>query len=128
MLMGRIDMSFPVYVENSRIPKWLSYVSPIEPYAVSFGFWVWCRGTMSATLRNHEHIHFRQQIWMAFVFQWLAYLLWWVVLYAYFRDGVKAYRRNPFELEAYDNQGNMNYINERKRYGWTSYIKKAFKS
>jgi len=83
---------------------------------------------MSKTLKVHEGIHYEQQKWMLFVFQWLAYLVWWLILFAYFRDGVRAYRRNPFELEAYDNQGNFNYRNERGRYAWASYIKEAFKS
>ena len=84
-------MKLPIFYENSRVPCWLEKVSPIEPYAVSFGIWVWCKGTLSETLRTHETIHYRQQLYMLFVFQWAAYLSFWLLLLVLCKgDGAEA--------------------------------------
>jgi hypothetical protein len=105
-------MKLPIFYENSRVPCWLEKVSPIEPYAVSFGIWVWCKGTLSETLRTHETIH---------------YLSFWLLLLVLCKgDGAEAYRRNPFELEAYDKQGDKEYPLTRSPYAWTGYVRQAF--
>ena len=112
---------FPIFIENSRIPVWLSYLAPININAISFFIFVWSRSTMSETTKRHETIHFKQQLEMLFVFQW--------ILYGYFHlrglllglKGSDAYYQNPFELEAYDNESNENYLSERKLYAWVKY-------
>ena len=38
---------------------------------------------------------------------------------------VKAYRSISFEQEAYDNQNNLNYLKNRKRFNWVKYILKV---
>ena len=50
----------PKFIENSKIPVWLSKLAPIDIWAISFGVWVWCRGELSKTTRRHETIHFQQ--------------------------------------------------------------------
>ena len=34
-------MKFPIMYENSRVPVWLSKITPINVWANSFAFWVW---------------------------------------------------------------------------------------
>jgi len=111
----------PKFINNSKIPVWLSNLSPIEIWAISFGFWVWCRGEISETTKRHETTHFQQQLELLFVFQWILYGLFWVVGFIKHRDGKKAYDQNLFEQEAYDNESDVNYLSNRKRYSWWSY-------
>ena len=111
----------PKFINNSKIPVWLSKLAPINIWAISFGFWVWCRGEISETTKRHETIHFQQQLELLFVFQWILYGLFWVVGFIKYRDGKKAYYQNLFEQEAYDNEGDVNYLSNRKRYSWWSY-------
>ena len=112
----------PKFIENSRIPVWLSKIAPIEIGAISVGFWVWSRGEMSPTTKRHETIHFQQQLEMLLVGQWLLYGLFWLVGLVRYRSGAKAYRQNPFEREAYDNQRKFTYLVKRKRYAWRNYM------
>jgi len=111
----------PKYIENSKIPIWLSKISPIDIWAISLAFWVFCRGKMSKTTRRHEAIHFQQQLEMLFIFQWICYGICWLIGFVKYRDGKKAYRQNPFEQEAYDNERKYTYLEKRKRYSWVKY-------
>ena len=112
----------PWFIENSKVPVWLSYIAPINIGAISFGLWVWSRGEMNKTLKRHETIHFQQQLEMLFVFQWIAYGMFWLFNLIKYRDGAKAYREIPFEREAYSNEKKFTYLEKRKRYAWVSYI------
>lgn len=115
-------MNFPIFIENSNVPRWLSKISPIDIYAISFGFWVWCRSAMTPRLRVHEAIHYRQQLEMLFVFQWIFYGLFWLIGMIRYRDGSKAYYESPFEREAYANEDDLGYLHNRRPYAWVRYI------
>ena len=98
--------------------------SPIEPWAVSFGPFVWCKGTMSERTRRHETIHFFQQTEMLFIGQWFLYGL----SYLYNRvikrmDGPTAYRANVFEVEAYSNDEDETYLETREAFAWLKYVR-----
>ena len=56
----------PWFVENSKLPIILSYLAPIDIYAIAFGPLVWCRGVMDEETRNHETIHYHQQLELLF--------------------------------------------------------------
>lgn len=117
---------FPIFIENSRLPVWLSKIVPIDVYAFSFAFWVVCRGEMSEKTKNHETIHYRQQLELLFIFQWVLYGLFHVINLFRYKDGAIAYYENPFEREAYDNDQDLDYLKTRKHYAWVRYIwKKA---
>lgn len=66
----------------------------------------------SVTL-NHERIHLAQQLEMLIIPFYIVYL---------FELLTKGYRNISFEKEAYENERNLNYIRERKSYGWTKYL------
>ena len=114
-------MKLPLVFEESKIPVWLSRVAPIEINALSFFIFVFARGKLDERVKRHETIHYKQQLEMLFVFQW--------ILYAYFHlsalvsglSGKEAYYYNPFELEAYDNDEKEGYLSERKPYAWVKY-------
>tara|TARA_R110002060_G_scaffold3250_1_gene5115 strand:- start:3281 stop:3685 length:405 start_codon:yes stop_codon:yes gene_type:complete len=111
----------PVMIENSRVPIILSKIAPINIHAISFAFWVFCRGTMTKTTRRHETIHFQQQLEMGFIFQWLLYGIFWLVGLAVHRDASTAYRASPFEQEAYHNEKKRTYLQKRKLWSWRKY-------
>lgn len=109
----------PKFIAPSRIPEILSKLAPINIWAISFGFWVWSRHELDDNTRRHETIHFQQQLELLFIGQWILYLAFYLFWYVKFRgDGKRAYMRIPFEMEAYKNQNNINYLKERKRYNW----------
>ncbi len=114
----RVRTYRPAFIENSKIPVWLSYFSPIDINAITLGPFVVSRGEMSETTKNHETIHWQQYIETGIVGFLLLYLFYWLVGMVKYRDGSKAYYRIPFEQEAYSNQDNPYYVLTRKRWGW----------
>lgn len=136
--MKPIKEWMPKIYSNSKVPAWLSKISPIEIYAISFGWWVWCRGnldlksiagktrrTAAAETVRHETIHFQQQLELLFVGQWLLYGLFWLIGLVRYRDGSKAYYESPFEREAYSNDKDENYLINRERYAWLQYLRRS---
>lgn len=112
----------PVFFEDSKVPVWLSKISPIEIGALSFAFFVFSRGKINKTTRRHETIHYHQQLELLFVFQWILYGLFWVVGLVRYRDGEKAYYENPFEREAYSNAKKTTYLDKRPLWNWRHYM------
>ena len=116
-------MKFPIFIENSKIPVWLSKVAPININAITLGPIVLSRGILSERVKRHETIHFMQYKELFFIGFLLIYL--YDYLYAalvkkkgFSRDSYLAIR---FEQEAYDNDTNENYLKERKPYKWLDY-------
>ena len=112
----------PIFIENSRVPVWLSCLAPIEIWAISFGLWVWCRGQLSERTRRHETIHFQQQLELLFIGQWLLYGAFWLWGLIRYRDAKKAYRESPFEREAHRNDEDEKYLGGRPRFAWLKHI------
>ena len=111
----------PWFVENSRIPSWLSKISPIEINAITLGPFVVSRGIMSEETKTHETIHWQQYIETGIIGFLILYLAYWLMGLAIYRDGKIAYHQIPFEREAYENQDNRYYIITRRRYSWRRY-------
>ena len=114
----------PIFIENSSLPIILSKVAPIEIWAIALGCFVWCRGELDLQTKNHETIHFQQQIELLFVGQWFLYVAMWLALLIKHRSGEIAYHLSPFELEAYEHETNLEYCAKRKRFAWIKYLKK----
>ena len=95
-------------------------------------------------VNNHEHIHAEQQkemLMVGVVLAALGYLfigLWailfvplffwwygieWICRLIQYRNGHKAYRNISFEREAYDNEKDLSYLKNRKRFTWIKYLK-----
>jgi hypothetical protein len=80
--------------------------------------WIWKMTKDEARLVRHEKIHFLQQLEMLFVFHWILYLFFYVVSRTKGHGHFAAYRHNPFEIEAYDNEHDSGYLKSRKRFAW----------
>lgn len=82
-----------------------------------FGFLFVRKGcTMTRSDYNHEAIHTVQMKELLYLPFYILYVLEWVLRLIRLRDGRKAYRAITHEREAYANQGNPDYLNNRKPY------------
>lgn len=76
----------------------------------------------SASLINHERIHFRQQLEMLI----LPFYFWYVIEYLIYRFNGKnshqAYMSISFEREAYANDDDLTYLKKRKTWGFWGYL------
>lgn len=72
---------------------------------------------------NHEAIHTEQYKEML----WIPFLIWygieWLIKIFIYGDTHKAYRNISFEREAYQNEHDLEYLSNRKRYRWFKLIK-----
>jgi len=108
----------PKFIENSKIPVWLSYLSPIDIGTITLGPIVISRGEMSEVTKRHETIHFQQYIELAFVGFLILYPLYWIINLLRGQTRSEAYYNIPFEREAYANADHPYYLLNRKRYCW----------
>tara|TARA_R100001509_G_scaffold143548_1_gene99381 strand:+ start:11343 stop:11699 length:357 start_codon:yes stop_codon:yes gene_type:complete len=113
----------PLFIENSVVPKILSYLSPIDIWAIALGPLVFCRGKLQPQTRRHETIHFQQQLELLFLGFFLLYVVFWLRALVKTKSGSEAYRVIPFEIEAYSNESNEEYLRNRKRFAWIKYLK-----
>jgi hypothetical protein len=111
----------PFYIENNPIPLWVSKITGLGVWAVSFFIFVFCAGKLNERLKRHETIHFQQQLELLFVFHWVLYGVFWLIGLIKYRNRQTAYFRNPFEQEAYNCEGIENYLPHRARYNWIFY-------
>lgn len=74
---------------------------------------------ISKTTLNHESIHTAQMKEMCYIFFYIWYFIEWILLLC--SVGKKSYHWISFEREAYDNDSNMKYLEERKKYNWFKY-------
>jgi hypothetical protein len=123
----------PMFVENSKIPVWLSKIAPLKIGAICMGPIIFCRGEMSDRTKRHETIHFQQCLDLLFIGLAVLYAWDWfhgLIKYRgswdgtnprggeYTSSGNKAYYRTRAEQEAYSNEENENYLGARNRYQW----------
>jgi len=100
----------------------MSKLMSMKINANSFACFIFCRDdNPSDRLIRHETIHFQQQVELLFVFQWLLYGLFAVIGLIKYGNLKKSYYKNLFEQEAYDNEEDVNYLSNRKRYSWWNY-------
>lgn len=74
-------------------------------------------------LINHEEIHGRQQLEMLLIFFYLWYGIEWLIKFLFkYRNYNTASKNISFEREAYENDDNLSYLEDRKLYSWFKYI------
>jgi hypothetical protein len=91
---------------------------------MSFFIFIWISRLAKdeVQLVRHEKIHFLQQLEMLFVFHWLFYGLFYLMTRLKGHGHYIAYRYNPFEMEAYANEHDVNYLKKRKVFAWAPYV------
>ncbi|MDP3312952.1 hypothetical protein [Lutibacter sp.] len=73
-------------------------------------------------LLNHERIHLQQQKELLWVFFFVWYFIEFIILLLKFKNRNKAYKNISFEKEAYKNEENLLYLNQRKFYSFLKYL------
>lgn len=111
----------PIFLENSKLPYILSCILQIDIWIMSFGWFVWCSGTMSDVMRRHESIHFHQRLELAFAGKWILYSLSFLHGLWKYKDHSVACRENIFEREAFSCDHIEDYLEKRPRYAWVKH-------
>lgn len=80
----------------------------------------------------HENTHHFQAMdfglgFFGYFIFYILYGLEWILKLPFAVAGYRIYRSLSFEIEAYTNEKNQNYLEERKRFAWTKYIFKLVK-
>ncbi|SEA93075.1 hypothetical protein [Pedobacter hartonius] len=73
-------------------------------------------------LINHEKIHFQQQLELLIIPFYVLYLLNYLINLIRFKNRSKAYFNICFEKEAYANDRNINYLQNRGLYSWIKFL------
>ncbi len=108
----------PIFIKNSKVPKYLSTFAPISIGAIALFPFVFCIGELSKRKEIHETIHFQQQLETGVLFFYLIYLWDYIKLRISGKSGHAAYLGIRAEKEAYLNQLNGKYLQQRKRWTW----------
>ncbi len=108
----------PVFLENSKIPKYLSLMAPINIKAITLFCFVLSTGTIDEKTRRHETIHFQQYLETLVVGFLLIYIFDFIVGYIKYKNGYMAYRMISLEQEAHMYDDVEDYLTTRTRYTW----------
>lgn len=85
---------------------------------------MWFNQTIVNHVLNHESIHTAQMKELLYIPFYLLYLLFFLVnLLRYPFQFKKAYRNIPFEREAFKNDYNLKYLENRKSFAWAKQSK-----
>lgn len=107
-----------MFIENSKVPVFLSIFTPINIHAITLFCFVFSNGDMSERTKRHETIHFQQYL-ETFVLGFLLIYLWdYLRGLAIGRKGEDSYMEIRAEVEAYLNDHDPEYLSTRKRWSW----------
>lgn len=76
-----------------------------------------------AVLLNHEYIHLKQQLELLMIPFFVWYVIEFMIRLLYFKNWNLAYKNISFEREAFYNEANSNYLNERGFWCFLKYIR-----
>ena len=108
----------PIMFENSKVPVLLSKFAPIEIGAITLFPFVFSRGEMSEETKRHETIHFQQYLETGIVGFLVLYLWDYMISLRKGVKGPEAYRSIRAEVEAWNNDKDQDYLQNRKRWAW----------
>jgi hypothetical protein len=75
------------------------------------------------TLIRHENIHLQQQIELLVIPFYLLYVINYLVNLLQYKNHQQAYIKIIFEREAYQHENDVDYLTNRKLWGWIKYLK-----
>ena len=110
---------FPFIIKNSKIPKIMSVF--INVYAITLWPFIFIRDEGNEKTIRHEKIHIRQYNELLVIGFLILYLFDWIVGLIKYRDSSIAYLNIRFEQEAYENQDDLHYLDNRKMFAWLKY-------
>ena len=77
---------------------------------------------LNKVLVNHEHIHLKQQLELLIFPFFIWYGVEFLVRYVHYKNWYDAYRNIGFEREAYQNEGNLEYLKKRRFWSFLKYL------
>ena len=113
----------PITIYNSKIPKLLSLF--IDITGITLYPFIIYRNPQEEVVEdthNHELIHIHQQRELWVVGFYVLYVYYWLKNRVKGENNLTAYANIPFEVEAYRNQHNMDYLFSREPQAWKKYI------
>ncbi|GAA4781304.1 hypothetical protein GCM10023231_05950 [Olivibacter ginsenosidimutans] len=109
--------------------KHIYYILPITSSIQAVALWPiilanksWKACGVPTHILRHEKIHHQQQLEMLVLPFYIWYSIEWLVRWLIYRDRKKAYREISLEKEAYANDGNPGYLQERKYWSFLNYF------
>jgi hypothetical protein len=112
-------MKLPVIIKAKWILKIVSWINGFEVSGIEYIFpFVIVNDLSNDTLIRHETIHFRQMCETLVVGFYVLYIYYYLKNRFGGLNHELAYMQIPFEIEAYKNQNNINYLKTRKKYCW----------
>lgn len=93
-------------------------------YAINLFGVLFAKGPCDKRIINHESIHTAQIRELGYIFFYIVYLLEWFVRVIIHRGYVEGYRNISFEREAYANDSNFAYLNNRRHYSFLHYMRR----
>ena len=90
----------------------------IDIWAITLYPFIICKGEMDEQTLNHEKIHLAQQRELWLVGFYLLYAFYWLRARLLGMSSHDAYMTIPFEVEAYAQQHDVNYLKNRERFAW----------
>ena len=113
----------PIIIRNSKVPKLLSIF--IDVYAITLFPFIFVEDDGNWVTVNHESIHIAQQAELFVLPFYILYVYQWLKNLAKGMDYQDAYMNIQFELEAYGNQFDNKYLDNRKKMAWKDYPKQT---
>ena len=74
-------------------------------------------------LLNHEKIHLRQQLELLVVFFYIFYAAEFIFRWIKYKSAMTAYRNISFEVEAYTQEKDEDYLRSRKAFSFLKYYR-----
>ncbi len=108
----------PIFITNSRIPRLLEKLTPMDINAITIFFLVFCKGVPDDRLRRHETVHFQQYLETLVIGFLILYYLDYLMAKLRGLDGWDAYLNIRAEREAWENHDDSTYLQTRKRWQW----------
>lgn len=118
-------MKRPINIFNSKIPQMLSIFINIGAITLwPFVIYRYKKEDVSEITLNHEAIHIRQQEELWVIGFYILYVYYWLKNFFFvYHDSNIAYYNIPFEIEAYKNQEDFEYLSNREKQSWWKYRK-----
>ncbi len=103
-------------ITSDKAIRFFEFILRMNIRAIAFYPFIFLRSDANPddVLINHEKIHLRQQLEMLVI----PFYVWYLIEYY-----TKGYWNVSFEKEAYANEKNLNYLNNRKLFSFVKYIK-----
>lgn len=73
-------------------------------------------------LINHERIHLKQQQELLIIPFYFLYISEWLLRSLLYLDSYRAYQNISFEREAYQNEKELDYLDNRKPFSFINYL------